>query len=135
MASVQITESLPHPPERVWRALTDPAELARWWAQGDIRALLGHRFTLDMGPPWGQQRCEVLAVQAQRLLSYSFAPSTLQTAVTWTLLADGQGTRLSLEHAGFDMASSEGQEAYQGMGARWPHVLARLEQMLAAHPG
>jgi uncharacterized protein YndB with AHSA1/START domain len=133
MASVQITECLPHAPARVWRALTDPAQLAQWWAAGDIRPVLGHRFTLDMGP-WGQQACEVLAVQLQRLISYSFAPDTLHTAITWTLQAEGQGTRLSLEHAGFDVSTALGRQAYQGMGAGWPQVLARLEQLLAGSP-
>jgi uncharacterized protein YndB with AHSA1/START domain len=133
MASVQITESLPHAPARVWRALTDPAQLSQWWAAGDIRAVMGHRFSLDMGP-WGRQHCEVLAVQPQRLLSYSFAPDTLHTAITWTLQAAGPGTRLSLEHAGFDLASARGQHAYQGMGAGWPRVLAQLHEMLAANP-
>ena len=38
-----------HPPAAVWRALTDPALHARWWAAGDVRPVVGHRFTLDMG--------------------------------------------------------------------------------------
>jgi uncharacterized protein YndB with AHSA1/START domain len=130
MASVQITEILPYPPARVWHALTDPVLLAQWWAPGDFRPVLGHRFLLDMGP-WGRQLCEVLAVQPQRLLSCSFAPDTLHTAITWTLQPEGQGTRLSLEHAGFDLSSPLGQQAYQGMGAGWPGVLARLSQVLA----
>ncbi|UQU65832.1 SRPBCC domain-containing protein [Couchioplanes caeruleus] len=46
----------------VWRALTEPELLARWWATGDIKPIVGHRFTLDMGS-WGQQPCEVLEVE------------------------------------------------------------------------
>jgi len=60
-----------HPPAKVWRALTDPKIHAKWWAAGDMRAKMGHRFTLDMGS-FGQQPCEVLAVESERLLSDSF---------------------------------------------------------------
>jgi len=49
------------PPETVWQALTDPELHARWWAGGDVRAEVGHRFTLDMGAR-GQQRCQVIAL-------------------------------------------------------------------------
>jgi uncharacterized protein YndB with AHSA1/START domain len=134
MASVQLTEVLPYGLARVWRALTDPTLLAQWWAAGDIRPVVGHRFTMDMGP-WGQQPCEVLAVQPQRLISYSFAPDTLHTAITWRLEPEGQGTRLTLEHAGFDVDSTPGLQAWQGMGAGWPRVLARLGPVLAATSG
>src|SRR5215471_7444458 len=96
---IQLTRFIPHPPVKVWAALTDPEIHAQWWAAGDVRAVLGHRFTLDMGP-WGLQPCEVIAVEPERLLSYSFAPGTLDTTITWRLAAEGEGTRLSLEHRG-----------------------------------
>jgi uncharacterized protein YndB with AHSA1/START domain len=57
---------LTHSPEDVWRALTDPDLLARWWVPGDVRAEVGHRFNLDMGK-WGQQPCEITAVEPGRL--------------------------------------------------------------------
>jgi uncharacterized protein YndB with AHSA1/START domain len=131
-ASIRLEELIPQPPARVWAALTEPALLAQWWAPGDIRPVEGHRFTMDMGP-WGQQPCVILAVQSQRLLSYSFAPDTLHTAITWRLEPEGQGTRLSLEHAGFEVDAPQGQQAYLGMGAGWPRVLARIAPVLAAH--
>src|SRR5690349_11252152 len=93
---IQITQFIDHPPARVWAALTDPALHAKWWAAGDVRPVAGHRFTLDMGQ-WGSQPCEVLAAETERLLSYSFAPETLKTAITWRLAPEGRGTRLSLE--------------------------------------
>src|SRR6476661_8363887 len=59
--SIRLTRHFPHPPEAVWKALTTPDLLARWWAPGDIAPVVGHRFTVDMGA-WGQQQCEVLTV-------------------------------------------------------------------------
>ncbi|WP_256094482.1 SRPBCC family protein [Paraburkholderia nodosa] len=84
---------------------------------------------LDMGP-WGLQPCEVVAVEHERLLCYSFAPGTLNTTVTWRLEPEGSGTRLSLEHKGFDLDSPLGKAAFQGMGKGWPEVIQRLQDVL-----
>ncbi|MGW3516297.1 SRPBCC family protein [Streptomyces hydrogenans] len=116
---------LPHPPAAVWRALTDPGLHARWWAAGDIKPVVGHRFTLDMGN-FGSQPCEVTAVEDGRLLAYRFAEGTLDTTLTWSLRPEGEGTLLVLTHAGFDLDSPMGRQAYEGMGKGWPHVLNRL---------
>jgi len=126
---IKLTQFIPHPPAKVWSALTDPGLHAKWWAAGDVRPIVGHRFTLDMGP-WGQQPCEVLAVEPEKLLSYSFAPGTLNTTITWRLQAEGRGTRLSLEHKGFDLDSPLGKNAFHGMGNGWPNVLSRMESAL-----
>jgi uncharacterized protein YndB with AHSA1/START domain len=120
-----------HAPARVWRALTTPEIHARWWAAGDVRAEVGHRFELDMGA-WGKQECEVLAVEPERLLKYSFAPGLLDTTITWVLTPEGNGTRLTLLHEGFDVESPMGKKALEGMGKGWPGILARMEQALAS---
>ncbi|MFD8595621.1 SRPBCC domain-containing protein [Kitasatospora sp. NPDC059646] len=120
-----------HAPSAVWKALTDPELHAKWWAAGDVQPVVGHRFTLDMGP-WGLQECEVLAVEPERLLRYSFAPGSLDTTITWRLHPEGTGTRLLLEHAGFDLDSPLGRAALDGMGRGWPDVLRRIDPALTA---
>ena len=120
---------LPHAPAVVWNALTDPEIHARWWAAGDIKPVPGHRFTLDMGR-FGSQPCEVIEVDEQRLLSYRFAEGSLDTTITWTLHPEGKGTRLVLTHAGFDLDSPMGRQAYDGMGKGWPGLLNRLDSVL-----
>lgn len=129
-AEIRCEKFLAHPPATVWTALTDPAIHARWWVPGDIKPLLGHRFTLDMGP-WGAQPCEVTAVHPERLLRYRFAEGSLDTTITWRLEPEGAGTRLFLEHAGFDLDSPMGRQAHQGMGEGWPRVLDHLDSVLA----
>jgi uncharacterized protein YndB with AHSA1/START domain len=129
-ASIRVSETLAHPLARVWLALTEPAQSACWWAAGDVRAVVGHRFTMDLGAA-GHQPCEVLAVQPLRLLSYAFAPDTLHTAITWRLDAAGEGTRLTLEHAGFDLDDAAGLRAYRGMSDGWPAALGRLHAYLS----
>jgi len=128
--AVRIERHFNHPPAAIWRALTDPALHARWWAAGDVKAEVGHRFTLDMGP-WGHTPCEVLAVEPERLLQYAFATSTLNTIITWQIEADGAGTRLTLTHGGFDLLSAAGRNALEGMGRGWPAILDRLATALA----
>jgi uncharacterized protein YndB with AHSA1/START domain len=126
---IRLSQFIELPPARVWRALTDPSIHAKWWASGDVRAVVGHRFTLDMGQ-WGQQPCEVIAVEPERLLSYSFAPGTLDTTITWRLEPENSGTRLYLEHSGFDLDSPLGRTAFEGMSGGWPMVLKRIAPAL-----
>jgi uncharacterized protein YndB with AHSA1/START domain len=121
-------------PSLVWRALTDPELHARWWAAGNVKPVVGHRFELDMGQ-WGQQPCEVLAVDHERLLQYRFAASTLDTIITWKLTAEGGGTRLTLTQEGFDLDSPMGRRAFEGMKPGWPGVLARLGTAIGSTSG
>jgi uncharacterized protein YndB with AHSA1/START domain len=128
---IQVDHFYSHAPSVVWKALTDPALHARWWAAGDVRAVVGHRFELDMGQ-WGMQPCEVLQVEQERLLKYRFAAGTLDTIITWELVPQGSGTRLKLTHEGFNLDSPMGRKAFEGMKPGWSQVLARLETVLGA---
>ncbi|MFI7011845.1 SRPBCC domain-containing protein [Streptomyces sp. NPDC050145] len=128
-ATITCEKPLEHAPARVWEALTEPDLHARWWAAGDVKPVVGHRFTLDMGN-FGSRPCEVTEVEDERVLAYRFAEDTLDTLVTWTLRPEGDGTRLVLTHAGFDLDSPLGGQAYEGMGKGWPHVLERLDAVL-----
>ncbi len=130
-AVIRVEHVYPHPPRAVWKALTDPALHARWWAPGDVRPVVGHRFELDMGR-WGKQPCEVLEVQPERLLRYRFATGSLDTTITWRLLAEGTGTRLELTQEGFDLDSPMARQAFEGMKPGWPKVLERLDAVLNA---
>ncbi|WP_375743388.1 SRPBCC domain-containing protein [Corallococcus interemptor] len=124
-AVIQLDHVYAHPPSAVWKALTTPELHAKWWAAGDVRPIVGHRFTLDMGA-WGQQPCEVIAVEPERLLQYRFATGTLDTTLTWRLVPEGTGTRLTLVHEGFNLDSPMGRRAFEGMKPGWPGLLARL---------
>jgi uncharacterized protein YndB with AHSA1/START domain len=54
---IRLSQFINHPPAKVWRALTDPELHARWWAAGDVKAVVGHQFTLDMGAAAELQLC------------------------------------------------------------------------------
>lgn len=132
-AKIQLDQYLPHPPAEVWRVLTTPELHARWWAPGDVRPIVGHRFTLDMGK-WGQQRCEVIAVEPQRLLSYRFGTASIDTTLSFRLTPEGQGTRLAFVQEGFDLDSPLSRQAFEGMKPGWPRVLERIGAVLSQGP-
>ncbi|MGL4966596.1 MAG: SRPBCC family protein [Inquilinus sp.] len=108
--AVVVDCDLAHPPEKVWRALTEPKLLGAWLLPNDIRAEEGRRFNLRDAPGTGAPiDCEVLAAEKPRLLRYSWrgrgedaGGRPLDTVVTFTL--DGTaagGTRLRIVHSGF----------------------------------
>jgi uncharacterized protein YndB with AHSA1/START domain len=131
-ATIRAEHVFPHPPSRVWAALTDPAKLARWLMPNDFRAQVGAHFTFDTGQ-WGLVQCEVLALEPQRLLRISWRNPVIDTTVTWTLSPEGDGTRLLLEHAGFDLDDPRQRFAFDGMKGGWAGKVAeRLGDVLDA---
>ncbi|MFI7445610.1 SRPBCC family protein [Nonomuraea indica] len=128
LATISVDQFIPAPPARVWSSLTEPDLLARWWVPGDIRAVVGHRFHLQM-PGWGPVACEVLEVEPPERLVYTF--NTTWT-LTWRLVAEGKGTRLLLEHSGFDLDDKRDRAAFERMGPGWrTMVLPRLAEVAA----
>jgi uncharacterized protein YndB with AHSA1/START domain len=124
--SIRIDQTLPHPPERVWRAITTPSEVETWWVKGNISTTVGAPFLLEM-PGWGNVECTVLEAHEPERFAYSFGDWTL----TWTLSADDSGTVLTLEHAGFDLARPDHQFAFENMGPGWrDQILPRLATVL-----
>lgn len=125
---IRLERRLNQPPSVVWKALTTPELLGKWWVPGAIRAKVGHRFELDMGK-WGVQPCVVTAVEAERKLAYTFI---LNTTVTWELSPDGDGTLLVMTHDGFDPDSAADRQAFEGVRGGWPTILERLTVAMSA---
>jgi uncharacterized protein YndB with AHSA1/START domain len=124
--SLVIEREVPHPPEKVWRALTQPALIEEWLMTNDFTPKVGHGFSLRAA--WGVVDCQVLSVEPYKTLSYSWAARGLESVVTWTLLPISTGTRLRMEQSGFKL---EQRQAYQGAQAGWQKFLANLEEVLA----
>ncbi len=133
--SIVVERTMPHPPEKVWRALTQAPLVAEWLMKNDFQPVVGHRFNFRSEPVngWnGVTDCEVLAVEPMRRLVYSWNASGEQAAtgikslVTWTLTPVDGGTLLRMEHAGF-RALDEG--FFQGASHGWPLMIAALERI------
>lgn len=114
--SITVDQFVAAPPEKVWRGLTVPEYHARWWAPGDIAPIVGHTFHLTMPQPWGEIACEVLEVEPLERFVYTFNGTW---TLTWTLVAEGTGTRLLLEHSGFDLDNPQDRFALENMGNGW----------------
>jgi uncharacterized protein YndB with AHSA1/START domain len=124
---ITVDQFIAAPPEKVWRAISTPEGIARWWVPGDIEPTVGHEFLLEM-PGWGGVPCVVLEVDEPRLLVHTFADWTLR----WTLSPEGHGTRLLLEHSGFDLENPQHRFAFENMGPGWrddviPRLAAEVE--------
>jgi uncharacterized protein YndB with AHSA1/START domain len=130
--SVVVERDIPYPPEKIWRALTQPQLIEEWLMKNDFKPVVGHSFNLR-GEWGGTLDCEVLSVEPNRTLSYSWNFShddpafNLTSVVTFTLASTGAGTRLRVEQSGF---RPDQKQAYGGAKAGWPQFLAKLEQVL-----
>lgn len=128
--TIDVDEFLPHPVEKVWEALTNADRLADWLMPNDFVPEPGHRFTLDTGP-WGTTECEVLEIQPRRLVRFSWRNGPLDTEVSWRLEPEGTGTRLFLQHRGFDLDDPLQRRAFDGMRPGWrSEILTALAQHL-----
>ncbi|MGJ4854533.1 SRPBCC domain-containing protein [Labrys sp. La1] len=131
--TVVVEREIPHPPEKLWRALTQPHLIEEWLMKNDFDAVVGHRFNLR-GEWGGVLDCEVLTVEPHRSLSYSWnfshddAAYDLKSVVTFTLTPTGAGTHLRMEQAGFRPSQ---RQAYGGAKTGWQQFLANLERVLA----
>lgn len=106
-----VTEcDLPHPPEKVWRALTVPELLAAWLMPNDIDPSEGASFAFrDEGMAKVPIECEVLEAEPFRLLRYSWQDkeardNALASIVTFELSRAVGGTRLRITHSGIELA-------------------------------
>lgn len=121
-----------HPPERLWRAITQPHLIAEWLLPNDFAAEQGHRFTLQSpgAPGWsGRIDCKVREIEPGRQLSYSWdtgggeeAMPRFESVVTLTLEPVAGGTRLRMEQSGFTNDNN-----FNGARFGWGKFLDRLE--------
>lgn len=96
---------LQHPPEKVWRALTNPVLLAEWLLPViDYELVKGKTFTFKSQPMpgWdGLVHAKFLEIEARSKLAYAWKVGELETTVTFELAATPTGTKVKLVQSGF----------------------------------
>jgi uncharacterized protein YndB with AHSA1/START domain len=125
-----IEREMPHPPEKVWRALTQGQLIAEWLMANDFQPVVGHRFTFRATPVPGWSgiiECEVRVVDPHERLCYSWGTLGLGSEVVWTLTPTGGGTLIRMEQSGFP--SEEGAN-YKGAKYGWQRFIGNLERVL-----
>ena len=124
--TVTVERDIPFPPEKIWRALTQPHLIQEWLMKNDFSLEVGHKFQLS--GDWGAADCEVLEIEPNRSLSYSWNAMGLESTVTFTLTKTGTGTRLRMDQVGF---RPDQEQAFRGAQYGWQKFLANLEQLLS----
>jgi uncharacterized protein YndB with AHSA1/START domain len=123
--SVVVEREMPHPPEKIWRALTQPHLIEEWLMKTDFKPAVDHRFNLRAD--WGTVDCQVMAIEPNKTLSYTWAAMGLESVVTWTLTPTHAGTHLRMEQSGF---RTDQQQAFQGAKYGWQKFFAGLERVV-----
>ncbi|MGZ8378041.1 MAG: SRPBCC family protein [Gemmatirosa sp.] len=133
--SLSLEFDLHHPPEKVWRALTDPALLAEWLLPVvDLQLEPGAAFAFhtQAHPGWdGTVSCRFVEIETHRKLSYTWSVPFLDTVVTFTLTPTASGTRLSLVQSGF---TADQKREFGGARYGWNMMAGKLVDLLARVP-
>lgn len=125
-----IERTLRHPPDRVWRALTDADEIARWFFPILFAPVVGHAFRITgpAVPGWrGWTECEVLALEPPHRMVWSFACTDgAPTVVAFEITPQADGCRLRISHRG-----RVPPDTFTLLDQGWNLYADQLSQMLA----
>ncbi len=129
--SLVIEREMPYPPEKIWRALTEGPLIKEWLMDNDFQPVVGHNFTFRSTPVpnWdGVINSEVLVVEPNRKISYSWGALGLGSVVVWTLTPTDAGTHVRMEQSGF---RDDQEAAYKGANYGWQKFIGGLERVVA----
>ena len=132
--SLVIEREMPHPPEKIWRALTQGALIKEWLMDNDFQPVVGHKFNFRAPPmpKWnGIIDSEVLVIEPNKTLSYSWGSLGLESVVVWTLVPPTGGTLVRMEQSGF---RADQEANYQGANYGWQKFIGGLERVVGGLP-
>ena len=110
--SVVVEREVPFPPEKIWRALTQPHLIEEWLMKNDFKPVVDHRFNLRAD--WGAVDCRVLAVESYKTLTYTWVAMGLESVVTWNSYPYEHGDPLAYGAVGFPAGSAAVLRGRQG---------------------
>ena len=129
--SLVIEREMPHPPEKIWRALTQGPLVEEWLMKNDFQPVVGHTFNFRSTPVPGWNGIidsQVLLIEPNSRLSYSWSTMGMNSVVTWTLTPTRAGTHVRMEQTGF---RSEQDAAYKGATYGWTKFMGNMERVVA----
>jgi uncharacterized protein YndB with AHSA1/START domain len=129
--SLVIEREMPHPAEKIWRALTQGPLIEEWLMKNDFQPVVGHAFNFRSTPVPGWNGIidsQVLLIEPNSRLSYSWSTMGMNSVVTWTLTPTRAGTHVRMEQTGF---RSEQDAAYKGATYGWTKFIGNMERVVA----
>ena len=129
--SLVIEREMPHPAEKIWRALTQGPLIEEWLMKNDFQPVVGHAFNFRSTPVPGWNGIidsQVLLIEPNSRLSYSCSTMGMNSVVTWTLTPTKAGTHVRMEQTGF---RSEQDAAYKGATYGWTKFIGNMERLVA----
>jgi uncharacterized protein YndB with AHSA1/START domain len=129
--SLVIEREMPHPAEKIWRALTQGPLIEEWLMKNDFQPVVGHAFNVRSTPVPGWNGIidsQVLLIEPNSRLSYSWSTMGMNSVVTWTLTPTRAGTHVRMEQTGF---RSEQDAAYKGATYGWTKFIGNMERVVA----
>jgi uncharacterized protein YndB with AHSA1/START domain len=121
-----VERDMPHSLEKIWRALTQAALIEEWLMKNGFKPVVGHRF--DFRADWGVVQCQVLSVEPNKALSYTWEAMGLKSVVAWTLTPSSTGIHVRMQHTGFP---PDRPQVFQGAKYAWQKFFAGLERVTA----
>jgi len=131
-AVLRFKRRLAHPPEKVFRALSEPGELAHWFparVRWELRPGAPIEFSFEdagMEAPRG----ELIEVDPPRLLVYSWGDDVLR----WEVVPEGDGSTLRFTHTIAGERDWPARLTAARNAAGWDVCLAALEARLSGEP-
>jgi uncharacterized protein YndB with AHSA1/START domain len=136
--TIQQTYTIASSPEKVFRALTDPEELNRWWTTRSVsnpREGGSFEYIWEFDDPNrnGKQAGEYLEVVADKKLRYPWEAGNEgkghNTTVEFTFSETAEGTLLELAHAGYK-SGGDWDQVYEMTAQAWGFFLGNLKSYL-----
>lgn len=124
-----------HPIDQIWNAITKAEEISTWFIKADFKAEVGYNYTFTSEP--NEKGCTVISGIVKETNPYKLvytwmvADTNVETTVTWILEAQGNSTKLVLEHSGIENYAGETATAmFESFNGGWDNCINGLTTYL-----
>jgi len=114
------------PRERVWQAVTDPAQIAQWFAPGTSFSQNGNKICVRIGEMDMEVALTELVDPPRQITTRNLPDRSMTT--TYTLEEENGGTRFTVTETGFEALPEDVRKEHLDQnGKGWETVLENLK--------